>query len=59
MCRLISITLTTSVQALDEDQPGEKVEHRKVFEEDRDFNQGIVLVGVSVQTCQPALLCQS
>ena len=27
-------------QALDEDQPGDKVEHRKVFEEDRDFNQG-------------------
>ena len=28
------------MQALEEDQPGEKVEHRKVFEEDRDFNQG-------------------
>lgn len=27
-------------QALDEDQPGDRVEHRKVFEEDRDFNQG-------------------
>ncbi len=31
-----------NVQALDEDQPGEKVEHRKVFEEDRDYNQGVV-----------------
>ena len=30
-------------QALDEDQPGDRVEHRKVFEEDRDFNQGALV----------------
>lgn len=28
------------MKSLQEDQPGDKVEHRKVFEEDRDFNQG-------------------
>jgi hypothetical protein len=28
------------MKALDEDQPTEKVEHKKVFEEDREYNQG-------------------
>lgn len=28
------------MQALDEDQEGEAVEWAKVFEEDREFNQG-------------------
>ena len=28
------------VQALDEDQPGSKVLYKKLFEEDREYNQG-------------------
>ena len=28
------------MQALDEDQEGPIVQHRKLFEEDREFNQG-------------------
>lgn len=28
-------------QALDEDQEGPIVQHRKLFEEDREFNQGV------------------
>ena len=27
-------------QALDEDQEGDMLDHRTIFEEDRDFNQG-------------------
>ncbi len=29
------------MQALDEDQAEEKFEHKKLFEEDREFNQGV------------------
>jgi hypothetical protein len=29
-----------TVQALDEDQEGDDLDHRIIFEEDRDFNQG-------------------
>ena len=28
------------MQALDEDQPGSKVMYKKLFEEDREYNQG-------------------
>lgn len=30
----------TLMQAMETDQPGPTIEHRKVFEEDREFNQG-------------------
>lgn len=30
------------IKCLQEDQPGDKIEHRKVFAEDRDFNQGMI-----------------
>ena len=36
----LSLCIFFGSQALDEDQPGDRVEHRKAFEEDRDFNQG-------------------
>lgn len=32
--------LPPATQAVDEDQEGDRVEWRKVFEEDREFNQG-------------------
>lgn len=28
------------MQALDEDQPGSKIMYKKLFEEDREYNQG-------------------
>lgn len=31
------------MQALDEDQPGSKVMYKKLFEEDREYNQGVVV----------------
>lgn len=34
------------MQALDEDQPGSKVMYKKLFEEDREYNQGTMLVTV-------------
>ena len=34
------MTVYMLVQALDEDQEGDVVEYGKIFEEDREFNQG-------------------
>jgi hypothetical protein len=55
-CRTVYTTCCV-FQALDEDQPGDKVEHRKVFEEDRDFNQGAPALGIHPVT-NPSLSAQ-
>ena len=45
LAALCYAALRCAVQALDEDQQGEAVEWRRVFEEDREFNQGVWLAG--------------
>ncbi|KAK9824582.1 hypothetical protein WJX72_011489 [[Myrmecia] bisecta] len=40
------------MQALDEDQPADKVEHAKIFEEDREYNQGAFAEAVRDQFLQ-------
>ena len=44
------MTCVVSLQALDEDQPGSKVLYKKLFEEDREYNQG---------QCHPSLFFTS
>jgi len=50
-CRPDRTALLLQPQAMDEDQDGDKVEWKKVFEEDREYNQG----GYSCKPrCSPA-----
>lgn len=44
-------------QALDEDQPGSKVLYKKLFEEDREYNQGPEQAASSVLHCPCCMAC--
>ena len=44
------------MQALNEDQEGNMLDHRTIFEEDRDFNQGMSLCSTLHIRCHPVVM---